>query len=375
MEFTGFTHTPVDFQAVLHSASTCFDHPRLEPFFNYYNTSHAEGPKKWYVTACPGDMVEVYLPARGILFDFGIQAFGSEEGIDGHFKGEKVLINIQAQFDVSSDITVFYQHLTLRDEVNTMLQDSPNRFVIFDAGAHIGYAYLPTKAWYTIDFGVRDRRVDAGLTQDPSERWNSMVNPLDYFNDDLRGSILGNYQETYDSLVEGGVTPYSDIEDSRMNINEPNTIWGYWFKNDLPDMWDGSAWSVVTLINSADLHQETYWKTLEEFPGMSGLFVEQSRAEVIRQPLYEGQPIVRSKFYILSGDDRAGVGRIGEERGNDPRIIYLKYELQPNTADELDAMLMMESFQSLEAAEAREFSDRAVVFRRKPCRDSKPSCY
>ena len=117
LEFNGFIHTPVDFDAVLNATSTCTDHPRLEPFFNYYNTSHVEGPKIWYVWACPGDIVKVYLPANGILYEEGIRAFGSEEGIEGQFNGEEVLINVQAQFDVSSDITVFYQHLTLRDEI------------------------------------------------------------------------------------------------------------------------------------------------------------------------------------------------------------------------------------------------------------------
>ena len=202
-----------------------------------------------------------------------------------------------------------------------------------------------------------------------------MVNPLDYFIDDLRESILDAYQATYESLLEKGTFPYSDIEDSRLNFNEQDTIWGIWFKDDLPDMWDGSAWSVVTLMKKADLHQATYWKTLEEFPTMSGLFVEQSRAEVVGKPLYEGQPLRRSKFHILSGDEKEGVARIGEDRGKKPRIIYLKYELQPNTASRFDDRLNMESFQTFEAAQAGDFSEKAVLFRRKPCKNSNPACY
>ena len=367
---------PVDFHAVLSAASTCTDHPRLEPFFNYYNTSHVEGPKKWYIWACPRDIVKVYLPANGILYEEGIRAFGSEEGIEGQFNGEEVLINVQVQFDVSSDITVFYQHLTLRNEIIAMVQDSPNRVSILDAGTHIGYIYRPPpNSFYTVDFGVRDRSMDAGLTPDPSERWNSMVNPLDYFVDDLRESILQAYRATYETLLEDGTFPYSDIEDSRLNINEQNTIWGYWFKDDLPDMWDGSAWSVVTLLKKADLHLATYWKMLEEFPTMSGLFVEQARAEVVGNPLYEGQPLRRSKFHMLSGNNRVGVARIAEEGGDAPRTIYLKYEVRPNTASEFDDKLITESFQTFEAAEASDFSDAAVSFRRKPCKNGNTACY
>ncbi len=359
---------PVDFRAILNATSTCWDYPRLEPFFNYYNTSHAEGPKKWYISACPEDVMKVYLPAKGALYERAIQAFGSEEGIDGHVNGEKVLINVQVRVDVSPDITVFYQHLTLRDEIIAMVQDFPNR-VVLEAGTHIGYGSPG------VNFGVRDRSIDAGLTPDPSDRWNSMVNPLDYFVDDVRESILEDYQATYETLLEDGTFPYSDIEDSRLNINEQDTIWGFWFKDDLPDMWDGSAWSVVTLMKKADLHQATYWKTLEEFPTMSGLFVEQSGAEVVGKPLYDGQLFRRSKFHILSGNERVGVARIGADRGKNPRTIYLKYELQPNTASEFDDKLIMESFSTLDEAAASEFSDKAVLFRRNPCKNSNPACY
>ena len=79
------------------------------------------------------------------------------------------------------------------------------------------------------------------------------------------------------------------------------------------------------------MYQATYWKTLEEFPTMSGLFVEQSRAEVQGNQLYEGQPLRRSKFHILSGRKKKGWHAIGEDRGKKPSIIYLKYELLANS--------------------------------------------
>lgn len=364
---------PVDFHAVLGATSTCTDWPRLTPFFFYDNTNHAEGPRKWYITACPGDVVKVYLPAKGILNDRGIRVFGSEQGIEGQFNGEKVLIDVQAWFDVSPAVTVFYMHLTLRDEIRAVIQDSPNRYVIFDAGTHIGYIYWPPpSSFYTVDFGVEDRNMDAGLTQDPYGSLNVRVNPLDYFIDDLRESILEAYQPVYDSLVQRGTFPYSDIEDSRQNINEQDTIWGVWFKDDLVDVWDGSAWSVVNLVKKANLHQPTYWKTLEEFPAMSGLFVEEAREEVVGKPLYEGQPIGVNKLYILSGDDVAGVARIDQDWGSNPPSVYLKYQVQPNTDSKFDDKLIMESFPTQEAAEAASFSDKAVAFRREPCKN--PDC-
>ena len=183
------------------------------------------------------------------------------------------------------------------------------------------------------------------------------------------------YQASYDKLVEQGVTPYSDIGDSRANFNHQDTIWGIWYKDELIEAWDGSAWSIVSLVRKADLHQETYWKTLEDFPTMSGLFVEQSIGEVVGKPLYPGQPIRRSKIHILSGDERVGVARIGEDRGDNPRTIYLKYELQMNTASKFDDKLMMESFQTLDEAMSSQFTEKALRFRKEPCNSSIHTCF
>ncbi len=184
------------------------------------------------------------------------------------------------------------------------------------------------------------------------------------------------YQPYYDSLVEEGTTPYSDIEDSRGSINHQDTIWGVWFKDDLGNAWDyrDTYWWAVNLVKKEDLHQETYWKTLQEFPTMSGLFVEAADKEVVGKPLYEGQPNGRSKFFILSGSDTAGVARIEEGLGirSTPTTVYLKYQVQPNTDSRFDEELIMESFPTFEAAESSNFSGKAVAFRREPCKD--PAC-
>ena len=295
----------------------------------------------------------------------------SGEVIERLVNGEKVIIDVGANFDVSPDIYVFYEHLALRDEIRAAVQDSPKGYAVFDAGTHIGYIYWPPSFYYAaLDFGVSDRNIDSGLIT-----YSFNANPLDYFTDELRESILEAYQPYYDSLVEEGTTPYSDIEDSRMGINHQDTIWGVWFKDDLGNAWDyrGTYWWAVNLVKKEDLHQETYWKTLQEFPTMSGLFGEGAGKEVVGKALYEGQPIGRSsQFFILSGNGIAGVARIGEDWGDSPRTVYLKYQVQPNTDSRFDEKLIMESFPTQELAEASSFSDKAVAFRREPCKN--PDC-
>ena len=126
-------------------------------------------------------MVKVYLPAKGILFERGIRATASEPGKEGRFNGEKVLLNVQAWFEVSSEITVFYMHLTLRDEIKAMVQDSPSGYFIFDAGTHIGYMYNwpPPDSYQSLDFGVEDRDIDRGLAQSARHRLNTRAKRLD----------------------------------------------------------------------------------------------------------------------------------------------------------------------------------------------------
>lgn len=368
LEFSGFTHLPVDFHAVLGATGTCTEWPLLSPFFNYYNTNHAEGPRKWYIGACPGDVVKVYLPAKGL-----ISALRTEEAMrEEHYNGENVLINVKVSVWVSPRIKVFYMHLTLRDEIRALVDDSPNGYVVQDAGTHIGYVYTPSDRVYTLDFGVEDLDKPSGQIQD-SEHWlNTRVNPLDYFTDELRASILEAYRPAYDALVKAGTFPYSDLEDSRQNINEQNTIWGVWFKDDILEVSEGSMWSRVNLVKKTNLHQETYWRTLEQQPTMSGLFVEDTKEKLVGKALYEGQPIGVNRFYILSGNDAAGVARIEEDWGNNPPLVYLKYEVETKTDSPFDDKLIMESFETFEMAEASSFTDKAVAFRREPCKN--PEC-
>ncbi len=165
LEFSGFTQMPVDFNAVLDGANTCRGQ-RLTPFFQYLYK--IEGPKKWYIYACPGDVVEVYLPAKGILDTRALRLDASGEGREGFVNGEKVIIDVGVSFDVSPDIYVFYAHLALRDEIRAAVQDSPKGYAVFDAGTHIGYIYWPPpSSYYSLDFGVSDRNIDRGLRWTP----------------------------------------------------------------------------------------------------------------------------------------------------------------------------------------------------------------
>ena len=41
---------------------------------------------------------------------------------------------------------------------------------------------------------------------------------------------------------------------------------------------------------------------------------------------------------------------MGEEWGDSPRTVYLKYEVEPNTDSKFDDVLIMESFPTFEAA-------------------------
>ena len=58
-QYIGFTYAPIDFQKTLVEAQECTRDTMLMPFFNYLNSNHAEGPKKWYIKACPGEPVKV----------------------------------------------------------------------------------------------------------------------------------------------------------------------------------------------------------------------------------------------------------------------------------------------------------------------------
>ena len=165
-QYIGFTHAPIDFQQTLVEAQECTRDTMLMPFFNYLNSNHAEGPKKWYIKACPGEPVKVYLPAKASLQEKSIRISGNAEV----YNGDKILTDVQVYFEASADITLFFMHLALLDDVRSKVEASSTGVAVFEAGDHIGYVYAPSQGTYSLDFGVADKKVDAGLTEN-NEHW------------------------------------------------------------------------------------------------------------------------------------------------------------------------------------------------------------
>ena len=157
-QYIGFTHAPIDFQQTLVEAQECTRDTMLMPFFNYLNSNHAEGPKKWYIKACPGEPVKVYLPAKASLQKKSIRISGNAEV----YNGDKILTDVQVYFEASADITLFFMHLALLDDVRSKIETSSTGVAVFEAGDHIGYVYAPSQGTYSLDFGVADKRLTRG---------------------------------------------------------------------------------------------------------------------------------------------------------------------------------------------------------------------
>ncbi len=376
-EYIGFTHAPIDFEQTLVEAPSCASGSMLMPFFNYLNMKHAESPKKWYIIACAGDPVKVYLPSKALLRTRNINVSGS----DGTYNGEKVLTDVKVYFEASTDITLFFMHLALLADIKSQVDQSSSGYSVLEAGTHIGYVYAPNRERYSLDFGVEDKSVDPGLTFNDDHWWNIRVNPLDYFTKETKQSILETYQNSYQRLVDNGTTAFADLEDSRLDLNENGKIWGVWFKDEFPNAFSsdsghsGTAWSVINVVRTDDLTQETYWKILQKFPDSSGFFVEQALKDALGQSLYEGGPIGENRFFILSGDDTFGIARIVNRRDwEGSRTMYLKYEIIRHSESKVDDMLRIEAFITQDEAEMNGFSEKAVRFRRTPCEQGATGC-
>ena len=360
LEFDGFTHSPIDFNTLFSSQSYVSGTPQVIPFVNYSNTNHAEGPKKWYIYGPRDPLMKVYLPAKGVLKKSGIRTYSPEQGRATSMNGENVLVDVQVWLDVSPDVEVFYMHVTLRDEIKRQVDESPDGYVVYEAGTHIGYIY---NDYSSMDFGVEDKTHDSGQTDTPDSWWSRRANPLDYFADELKQSILDAYQPVLNTLKSSGTTPYSNLEDSRSNMNVPDTIWGIWFKDDLDDAFSERVnWAVINFAKKEFLHQDTYWKVMQENPTLSGLFTESVTNQTQGTSLYDGQPMGVSRLFILSGDEKAGVARIDDEWNEG--MTFLKYEVSLNTESKFDDQLVIESFATYEQAKNGYFSVKSVTFRR-----------
>lgn len=362
---SAFTHAPVDL-ARLFSARTYDGTTPITPFFNYDNTAHAEGPRKWYIYGSQTEPLEVFLPTRASLQLEGLR--NSEESGGLTVNTEKVRPNMNVTFQVDKDLSFFFMHLCLRETIAQRVEQAGGRAVTFEAGTHIGYVHNPP--WNSLDFGMEDRRRNSGMAVDPNLWWNLRANPLDYFEPELRNQILQAYRPVLERLQKDGTVPYSDLTDSRANIQVSGTLWGVWFKDDLGDPFRQHLvnWSIISLVPKQTLHRDTYWKALEEDPDHAGLFTENGRGQRVGRPLYPGDPLGRSRFYLLSGDDHGGAAKI-VHRYDRTRVVFLKFRVSAHDPRQPhDDELLMESHPTAESAESTPFSEKAVRFRRNPSR-------
>lgn len=311
-----FTHLPVD-------VATLRD---WSPFYNYDNTSHAEGPRKWYLYG-PDEPIDVYLPvdARLVSVDAGKAV---------EVNGETCRLDVNARFRVNDDVTIFFMHLCFREEIKR--GDHP-------AGTHIGYVHFPP--WNSLDVGVEDARHGAHWLARRS-------NPYDYFTPELQKQIRNAYAPMQARMKEREDVPYSDITDSRRDVDRPGELWGIWFRADLRDPFGAHwvNWAIVNFMPADALHAET-WRTEAD-----GVFAENGgdsgkrEAEDRGRRVYAGGPFGRGNIEFVSPDVMKLTHRF------DRASVFVKYAVD---GDRL-------RLQQVESAEGGEFTEAAVEFRRGP---------
>ena len=69
INYTGFTHTPVDFNHLFSEEARCPHYSlAIQPYFNHFITNHAEGPMKWYLATCSDKPTKIFLPVTALLY-------------------------------------------------------------------------------------------------------------------------------------------------------------------------------------------------------------------------------------------------------------------------------------------------------------------
>lgn len=369
-----FSHFPVDLDLLFRLDKESGDIP-ISPYHCYFFfTTHIEGAGKWYFKApdnypSKGSLVKVYLPAEGKIESRDIEVFGEEITLNG----EKVLLDSQVDFDVGSGIEIHFGHLALRKSLKEKVEaEGP---LTYKAGTHIGYIFYPSGN-HTLDFEVIDENFNAGLTPNPDDKCNKSANPLNYFSKRLKSYLLQKYTPFYEKMKKEGIYPFSDLKDSRANVNIYGTIWGVWFRDDIEGEIGSEvdpafeAWTIVTLLERNMFHKETFWKILNKKPYISGIMLEEVEgwSPTQRVKLFEGKPPWIANFYIISGNNKEGVAKIKDYYDEKSPFIYLKFKLIENGPSIFDDKLVMEGFSSLLKAKKSKFSKKAVIFRRTPYR-------
>lgn len=364
--FVSFSTWPFDASLVMDSTTLNCSNPltcgyRIAPYFNYFNDAHAEGPRKWYIyysSTLP--VAKVWLPARG-----GIRSSGfSNVSATDTMNSETVYRDTGVYIDVSTNVAVYFGHLTLKKSIKDAVDAAPGGYIFFDAGTHIGYVNHPL--WVALDFGVSDKRFDSGISPDPAGTWHD-ANPLDYFSSALRAEILQKNAYYYDVWASSGHSPFLDITDSRSNINIEGTLWGLWFDEINPYFAFSGQAAVFNLFKRTLFSTSTFHQYLAENPSMDGMLHERGSQGGPPGRIYShaNAPFIRSKVFIAYGNEQAGVLRVQDD-DDASRRVFIKYGLEPGAATPSDDKLRIEDFSALEEAQSATFSANSRVFRKIP---------
>lgn len=311
-----FTHLPVDVTKL----------KDWSPFYNYDNTSHAEGPRKWYLYG-PDEPLKVVLPVDAKLLRV-------DRGKAVEVNGEACRLDVNATFRVDENVTIFFMHLCFREAIDP--GDLP-------AGTHIGYVHFPP--WNSLDVGVEDAR--------HGKHWLARrANPLDYFTAALQRQILDAYAPHLARAKERGDVPYSDLTDSRRDVDRPGELWGVWYRADLKDPFENHwvNWAIVNFMPAGALHKET-WRVAGD-----GIFAENGgdtgkrEAEDRGKRVYAGGPFGRGNIEFVAPDVMKLTHR------HKDASVFVKFAVD---GDRL-------RLQQVESAAGGEFTGDAVGFRRGP---------
>lgn len=386
LDFAGFTHFPVDFAAFfanLDDAAVDIHYtPPILPFF----TSHkVVGASKWYIVnphdPAPLDKQDgyrrsewdAYLIADAVVW---YQTFVDDEQWEPSMddldldmlpsetvNGETVYWMGRFTVSPSRDVRVMYESIQLRKAIIEQML-AGDGVAVLPAGTLLGYGMNA--------FLVVDERVET-----PG------VNPFDYFTEEKQRELLELYQSVYDIYTDEGIHPFTDLTESRFSWDMPGELAGGWRREDTSEAehLPGAEidWSLLSLFPYDVLNQETYWRVIEhpwnQENGFIGLFRSSEVGIPSDEPLFPGEPLGESRFYLLEGDLTAGIAMIisrwewrpldPEDATNHPSIgerRYLRFEVSPGEAVWSDT-LTIQGFLTEDDARG-DFTDAAVAYRR-----------
>ena len=368
LNFTGFTAAITDFEQTFDThtcvADSICSRSSIGP---YYNITDAEFGFKWGVSNSVGNPIaKVYMPARGLV---SASEFYYGEAVATTVDGSPAWENLGIQIWYSSNVYMPMGHITVLQSWIDDIQNASGGYKVLEAGTTIGYLLntFPYGGAYGMELWMTDRATHNGLAYPATYNgdWDKSANILDHFSPELKSYILQKYQPFYDQFLAAGVDAFTDITKTDASaVNSPGTIWGFWYKDDLTDSQDYLAnWGKICIVGLDHMSAETYWKTIQDHPGMNGLFVETVGTN-IGTLLYNSQPSGNNYMFPVSGDEKEGILKIKAFYGGN---TYIKYKLDQSAYNFYLDKLTAEGFATqTEAQDAIGFSASAAIFRRNP---------